>query len=417
MASKEPHSFKSIQILSTKAHELWSKARSAREEQQKKPPMTSRDIEEYKGPDATIAIELGSVVKATLAILGIYIAANVLFIIRDKLFILGLGFFLSIVIDSSVRFLERRKIPRSMAVLIVYLIFISIALFLIASLVPIVAGQLQDLARLINHSADDFLANPQINLPFVPETFNAKLSNVSHEIFDTLQIKDRASALLQFGQNLSLAAQTSLAFAVQVAGSVVNFILSFILILFLAFFIQMEKEKISDYFLIFFPRRYRHYIHEKTDEVYVKMSQWAQGQLLLCLALFILSYVALTILQVPYALTLALLAGFMEFIPYAGPIIAAVPAILVGFTSGGFVLAIIVFIIYYVIQLTENHVLVPLIMKHTVGLSPILVIFSMLVAVSFPSTVHPIVGIIIAVPLTTIITLFIDDLRQMTRKK
>lgn len=418
MAKKAPSRFRSMQIISSKAHELWLKAKAVREQQKQHSPLTTDEEEIETGPDLVVGIELPSVIKATLAILGILFAAWFLFVIRDKIFIMVLALFLSIIIDSSVNFLERRaRIPRSIAVILVYFIFVAIFAFLIASLIPIVAQQIRDLAQLMNHSADDFLANPQIKLPFVSSAFNDKISLSLHELLSNLAIKDRTSAMMQFGQNLSGAAQTSFTFAVQIAGSVVNFMLSATLILFLTFFIQMEKEKISDYFLIFFPRRYRHYIHEKSDEVYHKMSQWTQGQLLLCVAVGIMSFVALTILGMPYALTLALLTGFTEFIPYAGPLIAAVPAIMVAISQGGLFLAVVVAIIFYAIQFTEAHILVPLIMKHSVGLSPILIMFSMLVAVSFPNTIHPIVGIILAVPVTTIITIFIDDLRQMTRKK
>ncbi len=410
-------SFKSIQILSSKAHELWTKAKAVKQAQKKSAaPADGADVE-IPGADLTVAITLSSVIKATLAIFAIYFAAQFLFIIRDKIFLLCLAFFLSIVIDSSVSFLERMRLPRGIAVLLVYALFLSILIFLVASLIPIVAYQVQDLARLINHSADDFLSNPQINIPIVSDSFNMQLSNLMHNLLESLQIKDRTDAMTQFGTNLSQAAQNSIGLAVQLAGSVFNFIATFILILFLAFFIQMEKEKISNYFRIFFPRHYRRYVDAKAEAVYLKMSQWAQGQIILCFSIGLLAFIALKILGIPYALTLALLAGFTEIIPYAGPIIAAIPAVLIAGTQGGFIWAVITMAVYYVIQFCENHMLVPLVMKHAVGLSPIVVMFGMLVAVSFPSTIHPILGVILAVPITTIVTIFVDDLRHISRKK
>ncbi|MBP9773787.1 MAG: AI-2E family transporter [Candidatus Peribacteraceae bacterium] len=415
---KEPQpSFKSIQILGTKAHEIWTKARAAKQAQKKASNTAEGAEAEMPGADLTIAITLSSVVKATLAIFAIYLGAQFLFTIRDKIFILCLAFFLSIVIDSSVSFLERMRIPRGFAVLLVYILFLSVLIFLVASLIPIVAYQVQDLARLINRSADDFLATPDVQIPLVSDAINAQLSSLMHNLLEGLQIKDRTDAMTQFGANLSLAAQNSFGFAVQLAGSVFNFIATSILILFLTFFIQMEKEKISNYFRIFFPRHYRRYVDAKAEAVYLKMSQWAQGQIILCFSIGLMAFIALKILGMPYALTLALLAGFTEIIPYAGPIIAAVPAVLIAGTQGGFVWAVITMGIYYAIQFCENHILVPLVMKHAVGLSPIVVMFGMLVAVSFPSTIHPILGVILAVPVTTIVAIFIDDLRHISRKK
>jgi predicted PurR-regulated permease PerM len=117
-----------------------------------------------------------------------------------------------------------------------------------------------------------------------------------------------------------------------------------------------------------------------------------------------------------YALTLALLAGFTEFIPVAGPIIAAVPAVLIAVTQQGWWWGVILALVYYAIQWCENNLLVPLIMKRAVGLSPIAILFAMMVAISFPDTLNPILGIILAVPITTIIAIFLEDLKDFQQR-
>jgi predicted PurR-regulated permease PerM len=223
--------------------------------------------------------------------------------------------------------------------------------------------------------------------------------------------------MFQFGQNLSGVAQSSIGFAVQVAGSVFNFIVTMILILFLAFFIQLEREKIVDFVRALLPRDFRGYFDTKAEAIYHKMAQWFQGQLLLCLTIGVLTFIALEILRMPYAQTLALLAAFTEFIPYAGPIIGAIPAVFIALTQSGLVWALVVAGVYYAIQICENNVLVPLIMKHAVGLSPIAIMFGMLVGVSFPDTIHPILGIILAVPTTAVITIFVQDFYLFRKKK
>jgi predicted PurR-regulated permease PerM len=130
----------------------------------------------------------------------------------------------------------------------------------------------------------------------------------------------------------------------------------------------------------------------------------------------LLAFLALTILGMPYALTLAVLAGFTEFIPYVGPFIAAIPAVLIALTQEGFLWAVILMGVYYVIQWCENNLLVPLIMKRAVGLSPIAIIASMLIGVSFPDFIHPILGLLIAIPATTIVTLFLEDWHTIREK-
>lgn len=415
--NKQHESFKSIQILSGKAHSLWSRAKRRIQKSQNAERDDSIYIPAPRETHERIEVEIaqGSVLKTTLSVIAVFLAVWALFALRGSLLIIIVAFFISTVIDSGVSFLERLGLPRSLSVLLMYLVFLTLALLLIVSLVPIVAAQLQEIARFISLQADSFLAKPEISLPFVSPNLNVELSTGLQRFLEHMQINDRATALNQFGQNLSLASAFEL--AKSVAGSVLNFFVNFTLVLFLTFFIQMEKEKIFDFVRVLLPRQFRHYFDAKSDIIYHKMAQWAQGQIILCLSIGILVFTVLKILGMPYATTLALLAGFTEFIPYAGPLIAAIPAILIAFTQGGPILGTVVAIMYYVIQSCENHLLVPLIMKHTVGLSPIAVIVGMMVGVSFPNTIHPVIGIILAVPTTTIITIFLNDLYEASKLK
>ncbi len=421
MVKKPPSSFRSIQIIGSKAHSLWAKTRARIHEQQAAAnadaKKTSAPQQEHHPETVQMAISMHTVAVATMTIIGVLVAAEMLFLVRDKLLVILLACFLSVVIDSSVRFLERRGIPRSVAVLLMYFVFLSLAIFLIASLIPIVATELQNMAGLMNAKADAFIKNPQVSLPFLSSSLNAKLTTIAQEFVPNLQLKAQASNLFRFSQSLSAVAQTSLGLAVQLAGSVFNFVASLILILVLTFFIQMEREKIRDFLRVLLPRRHRAYFDEKADAIYAKMSQWFQGQIILCGSIGILVFIALTILGMPYALTLALLAGFTEFIPVAGPLFAAIPAVLIALSQAGFVWAIVIAVVYYVIQSCENNLLVPLIMKHAVGLSPILVLFGMLIGISFPDTIHPILGVILSVPVTTILAIFVKDIVDARRSK
>ncbi len=419
MPKKNPtaDSFKSIQILSAKAQSLWSKAKAKMHKEESKFTKSVLPPEQKSRSVTQLDLSVGTVAKAALTLGLVIVGAIALYVIRDKLILLFLAFFISIVIDTNVRWLERRHIPRGLAVLILYFLFIATGVFLLISLIPIVASQLQDIARFINVSADSFLVNPNIQFTFLTDSMNERLTIMTQDALGQMGIKDRASALFQFGQNLSAVAQSSLQLAVQIAGSVFNFMVNLVLILVLAFFIQLEREKISDFLRSVMPREYRGYYDAKAEAIYLKISQWFRGQLLLNLAIGIIVFIALKILGMPYAHTLALLAAFTEFIPYVGPLIGALPAVIIALSQNGFVWAAVVAVVYYVIQLCENNLLVPLIMKHAVGLSPIAIIFGMLVGVSFPDTVHPVVGIILAVPTTAVITIFIQDYYVLRRRK
>jgi predicted PurR-regulated permease PerM len=202
-------------------------------------------------------------------------------------------------------------------------------------------------------------------------------------------------------------------FAAQLAGSVAHFFVSFVVVLVLAFFMQIEKEKNILWVRSFLSSKYRAYADSKSEAIHSKIGQWARGQLLLMLSIATLTFLALIILRMPYALTLAVLAGFCELIPVVGPLFAAIPAVLIAMTQNGFMWALVIAGVYYVIQWCENNLLVPLIMKRAVGLSPIAILFAMMVGISFPNTIHPILGVILAIPTTTILTLFLEDWRTM----
>ena len=185
-----------------------------------------------------------------------------------------------------------------------------------------------------------------------------------------------------------------------------------VFVLVLAFFFQLEKEGVFRWVRVFLPYRYRRYAEGKAEAIHRKLAQWIHGQLMLSLAIGIIVFAALSVLRMPYALTLAVLAAFTEFVPVIGPIFAAIPAVFIALAQSGMFSALIVSVVYYGIQWCENNLLVPLIMKRAVGLSPIAIMFAMLVGVSFPETIHPILGILLAVPLSTILSIFIQDYRS-----
>lgn len=408
---KSNNAFTSIRVIGKKAQRLLQRATQSEEnaptkKSVKRPPAGKRHDE------VIMHLSAQSVVKAGLGILILAAGTWMFYHLRDKIILLLLATFVAAVIDPSVNRMEQYGIPRGIAILVHYFLAIFILLFLLLSFIPIIAEQIQGIAIIISSEVDAFLSNPQIDLPLVKDDVNIRMTGLVKSTLQNLNINQFTDALAQFGQSLSSAAQGGVRFATRIAGNVVNFFVSMVIVLVLAFFMQIEKEGIIRWARGFFPVDYRTYLDNKFEAMHSKIGQWARGELLLMLTIFALTLVALLILRMPYALTLAVLAGFCEFIPAVGPFIAAVPAILIAFTQGGFVMGLVTLGVYYIIQWCENNLLVPLIMKRAVGLSPIAILFAMMVGVSFPDTVHPVLGIMLAVPLTTLISIFLEDWRM-----
>ncbi len=418
MAEKKQRreAFTSFRILGKKAQNLLLKAHEMKKKQVQ--ATAEETVAEDVAAQSTLRVEfsLQSVALSAMVIILVAVGAWIVYALTNTIILLLLGFFVAAIMDPGIRWLERMGFPRGIAVLLHYFVALFVFLFLLISLIPIIAQQIQQIAILLNDQANLFLAHPQISLPFLAPDVNERLTQLVTSTLEDLSIQNFTAALASFGNDLSGIAQNLTGFATQVAGSVLGFFVNLIIVLVLAFFIQVEKEHIHVWVSGFLPGSVRLYLDRKTEAVHYKIGQWARGQILLGLSIGSLVFIALVVMGMPYATTLAVLAGFTEFIPYLGPFIAAVPAILIAFTQGGWVWALIVMGVYYVIQWCENNLLVPLIMKRAVGLSPIAIMFAMLAGFSFPTVIHPILGLLLAVPVTTILTIFLEDWRSYRKK-
>jgi predicted PurR-regulated permease PerM len=175
-------------------------------------------------------------------------------------------------------------------------------------------------------------------------------------------------------------------------------------ILILTFYLLVESEALHGLFLRLFPRRRRPRIAEASREITVKVSAWLGGQLFLGTVIGITSAIGLWLLGIPYFYVLAVISAVGELIPVVGPILAAVPAVAVAATvSLQKVLLVIVF--FVVQQQFENHVLVPKVMERQVGISPVTVIFALLVG----GKLLGILGALLAVPTAAILQVVISE--------
>jgi predicted PurR-regulated permease PerM len=169
---------------------------------------------------------------------------------------------------------------------------------------------------------------------------------------------------------------------------------SFVVVLFLGIFLAWQPRAYAEGFTRLFPQRRRKRAREVLDAIGHVLKRWLVGQMVLMAIVGTLTGIGLALLGVPFALPLALFAGLSEFVPYVGPIVAAIPAVLVGFAEGP-QLALWVAGLYVAIQSIESYVLTPLIQHRAVFLPPALLLFSQVV---LGVTAGPL-GVIVATPL------------------
>ncbi|PIX89978.1 MAG: hypothetical protein COZ29_02370 [Candidatus Moranbacteria bacterium CG_4_10_14_3_um_filter_45_9] len=193
----------------------------------------------------------------------------------------------------------------------------------------------------------------------------------------------------------------------QIFSTTVNLFQSFIHFigyLFLALYLSLEEKGIEKFFLVLTPKKYHTQVLSIAGRMQDKVSRWLFGQMLLMLIAFGLYFVGLLILGVPYALAIAFFGGLMEILPYIGPVLAAVPAIIIGFL-GSPVLGLSVLVFYIIAHQIEAHIVAPQVMKHSAGLNPVVLIIAILIGLQLGGPL----GIILAVPITMILSVFVED--------
>lgn len=193
---------------------------------------------------------------------------------------------------------------------------------------------------------------------------------------------------------------------VEVGTAVAEGVLFLFTMLAIVFFWLVEHARLQRYTLAFLPATRRKGARRAWNEVETRLGLWVRGQLILMGAMGVATGITYTLLGLPGALLLGLIAALTEAIPIVGPLLGAIPAILVAATVSP-ELALLVALIYLVLQLVEGNVLVPLVMRSTIGISPLLVLFSLLIG----AEVGGLIGAFLAVPLAASVEIVLQHLQ------
>ncbi len=193
---------------------------------------------------------------------------------------------------------------------------------------------------------------------------------------------------------------------VEVGTAVAEAVAGLATLLTLVFFWLVEHARLQRYVLSFIPAAQRAGAREAWNDIETRLGLWVRGQLLLMAAIGVATGIVYSLLGLPGALLLAVIAALTEAIPIVGPLLGAIPAVLVAATVSP-ELALVVALIYLVLQFVEGSVLVPLVMRNTIGISPLLVFVSLLIG----AAVGGIVGAFLAVPVAASLEIVLSRLQ------
>lgn len=300
-----------------------------------------------------------------------------LFLIRDVIILL----FVAIIIVSGlapiVEWVEKKtRAPRALAIALVYIVIVAV----FATIVSLVAFPLIEQTT-----------NLWINLP----TTVGKI--LPPDFIDKSVIQEQVA---NFTRN-----------ALPYTLEVFNIFVAVISIAVLAFYMLLERSHLDRLITQFFIGNEER-VMRITSKIEDKLGAWLRGQVLLSLIIGSLSYVILLLLNVPYALPLAILAGILEVVPVIGPLLSAIPAVLIAYTVSP-LLALLVAGAFFIVQQLENHLIVPQVMKKAVGLNPLVVI----ITVSIGGKLLGIPGALLAVPITVVLQIITEDILRDEKSK
>lgn len=329
-----------------------------------------------------ITISTGTIFK----LIGIFILFYLLYLIRDIALILFVSLILSSAFDPWVDWMQRRKIPRGIGILLIYLVLITVVSTTVYLIIPPILKEVSALAD---------------NFPRYLERITQSYSSLrdyseSHGILNQVR-----NAFGTISSNLQTAAGNVFSGVYSFFGG----IFSLALIAVMTFYMTVEEEALKKLVWAFAPGKKRYYVISLINRMQKKINLWLRGQIVLSFAIFTLTYIGLLILPMEYELVLALIAGITEMIPYLGPMIGAIPAIFLAFAKSP-ALALAVAGLYYAIQLVENNFLVPKIMQKAVGLNPIVSIAVLLIGFNLGG----VIGAVLSIPVATAVSVFIGDI-------
>lgn len=298
----------------------------------------------------------------------------VIYLIRDLLIILFVSVIFVSALSPLVKFLVKLKLPKALSIAVAYIIIVAVVVGIFISILP----------PLIEQSTKLITSAPSL----IAQFFN--ITNIDKSVF--------SSEVTSISKNL---------FSITL--SLFDNFLTIVFVLVLTFYMLLDQENLETHIASLFKTKEER-VRGSIVKIEEKLGAWLQGQLILSLVIGILSYIGLMMLNIPYALPLAMIAGILEVIPVIGPIISALPAILVALTISP-LLSAVVAVMYLVIQQMENHLIVPQVMKRAVGLNPLVVIL----AIAIGGRLLGIAGALLAVPMAVVIQILATEVIEGNR--
>ncbi len=343
-----------------------------------------------KPRDINVRITSGSIITVLLFLA----LAALLWFLKDIVLILVTAIVIASAMEPVVNFLTKRGIHRVLSVILMYLFVAGIFLSILFVFIPPLLGD-----------AASFLSR-------LPQTLSAiNISEATHGVLPWGNVGDQISSA-DLLRDISKTLSDTTGGVFTTLSAFFGGLTSFVLIVVFSFYFSVQETGVDDFLRVVTPIKEQAYVLSLWKRSQEKIGKWMQGQLILGVIVGILLYLGLVILGIPNALLLAVIAGLFELIPVFGQILAAIPALIIGFSDGGVTALLLVAGLYLVVQQFEAHLIYPVVVKKVVGVPPLLVIIALIVGAKLAGFL----GILLSVPIAAAIQELVADVERKKAK-
>jgi len=332
-----------------------------------------------------------------LTVLLVAAGAYALWILRGLVLLVLTAVVIASAIEPGVVAFRRLRIPRVLAVVLMYVIVFGSFFGLIYFFIPPILSDAQNFLSIIPQYINTLNLPPSLGGTILGITSSA---HQSQSIFQTL---------LAFQSAFSVGTSAG---SFRLLTTFFGGIFSLFIVVVLSFYFAIQETGVEDFLKLVAPSQYEAYIVDLWHRAQKKIGQWMQGQLLLSLIAAIIIYLGLLLFHVPDVLLLAVFTALAELIPIFGSYIGAVPAVIIAFSSGGILLALTVAGLFVIVNLFESNLIHPAVVKSVVGVPPLLV----LLAIIAGGDLAGFLGVLLAVPLSAVMREALSDFDKRKRR-
>lgn len=334
----------------------------------------------------------------------------------EILYLVAAAFIFSMVMDSPITYFSKRM-HRGLAIFLSYFIMVIVIAALLFFVLPFIFHQVGDVITLATAKVVEFknaldtqgLVGVITNYNWLPSGLKGYiLENIQDPWFQTQiqsSLQQNISNIISQGTNYA----TNIgSFAVNILTGVFSTIVQIGLVLTLSVLFSIEKDNVIN-FLSRLSGHRSSTTYIKLQRLYAKLGFWLKGQLIVCAYIALMVFVLLNVvaifgIKIPNTLSLALIAGMTNILPYIWPVVGSVPALLVAALALGWPGVIAVLIIFSITQRTENNILTPIVMNKTLGVSPLVVLLCMIIG----GLVFGFIGVLFAVPISVVVSVLAE---------